>query len=166
LSPEPPTKNGRPRKLRETRLKLRETSSQRRALVKMGGRGTYKRGNRYVVAYRDPTGKQRKRFAKRLAQARVVKAALATGVHRGEYVEEAKTTLRLRRSLDRDLGGADGSRHPRQDPRRLPAPLGFRLDDEGQLIVAARRLRVSMRQVGSASQKTSLSSTRLGGSGE
>lgn len=47
--------------------------------------GIFKRGGRYVVVYRDPGGRQRKRFARTLAEARDVKAALRADVARGEY---------------------------------------------------------------------------------
>ena len=51
-----------------------------RALVKTTTPGIYKRGSRYVVRYRDPNGKQRKRFARTLAEARDLKATLTADV--------------------------------------------------------------------------------------
>jgi integrase len=61
--------------------------SQRRArpLVKTGTPGIYKRDSSYVVVGRDLSGKQVKRFAKTLAEARVKKAELRADVARGEY---------------------------------------------------------------------------------
>ena len=47
--------------------------------------GVYKRGGSYVVMFRDGAGKQRKRAAKTLNEARALKAALTTDVHRGEF---------------------------------------------------------------------------------
>jgi integrase len=47
--------------------------------------GIYRRGSRYVVVFYDPTGRQRKRSATTLAEARVLKASLAADVARGDY---------------------------------------------------------------------------------
>jgi integrase-like protein len=55
--------------------------------------GIFKRGNRYVVIYRDPTGRQRKRSARTLAEARDLKATLAADVARGEYRTLSKITF-------------------------------------------------------------------------
>jgi integrase len=55
--------------------------------------GIYKRGNRYVVIYRDPQGRQRKRSARTLAEARDLKAALNADVARGEYRSHSRTTF-------------------------------------------------------------------------
>lgn len=55
--------------------------------------GIYKRGGRYVVTYRDNGGKQRKRFARTLAEARRLKRGLSTDVDRGEYRESSRLTL-------------------------------------------------------------------------
>lgn len=49
--------------------------------------GIYRRGSRYVVTFRDPTGRRRKRSARTMAEARALKAALATDVARGDYRE-------------------------------------------------------------------------------
>src|SRR5690348_6683175 len=54
-------------------------------LVKTGTPGIYKRGGSYVVVGRDLRGRQVKKFAKTLAQARVKKAELRADVARGEY---------------------------------------------------------------------------------
>jgi integrase len=56
-----------------------------RRLVKTGTPGIYKRGGSYVVVGRDLRGKQVKKFAKTLAEARVKKAELRADVARGEY---------------------------------------------------------------------------------
>jgi integrase len=55
--------------------------------------GIYKRGNRYVVVYRDPQGRQRKRFAKTMAEARDLKATLRADVARGEYRQLSRTSF-------------------------------------------------------------------------
>src|SRR5690348_16672172 len=62
-------------------------------MIRTGTPGIYKKGNRYVVVFRDPTGRQRKRSARTLAEARTLKAALTADVKRSEYVEESKTTF-------------------------------------------------------------------------
>ncbi len=54
-------------------------------LVKTATPGIYKRGSRYVVVFRDAYGKQRKRSARTLAQARDLKSTLTADVARGEY---------------------------------------------------------------------------------
>jgi integrase len=56
--------------------------------------GIYKRGNRYVVRYRDPRGRQRKQFARTLAEARDLKATLTADVKRGEYRALSRVTFR------------------------------------------------------------------------
>jgi integrase len=55
--------------------------------------GVFKRGNRYVVVYRDRGGRQRKRFCRTLAEAKDCKAALRTDLRRGEYRELSSVTL-------------------------------------------------------------------------
>lgn len=52
--------------------------------------GVYRRGRRYVVMYRDPFGRQRKRSATTLAEARVLKSELTASVARGEYREQSR----------------------------------------------------------------------------
>ena len=64
---------------------MQEAFSQERRLVKTSTPGIYKRGSRYVVIFRDPHGRQRKRTARTLAEARDLKAALTADVKRGEY---------------------------------------------------------------------------------
>jgi integrase len=60
-------------------------------LVKTSTPGVYKRGSRYVVIFRDWQGKQRKRSARTLAEARRLKASLTTDVDRGEWVDSKVT---------------------------------------------------------------------------
>jgi integrase len=55
--------------------------------------GIYRRGSRYVVVFRDPLGKQRKRAARTLAEARDLKATLTADVRRGEYRTLSKVTF-------------------------------------------------------------------------
>src|SRR5436309_5119681 len=72
---------------------MQESFSQDRRLVKTSTPGIYKRGGRYVVVFRDPHGKQRKRSARTLAEARDLKAALTADVRRGEYRTLSKLTF-------------------------------------------------------------------------
>ena len=73
---------------------MRDGSSQDpRRLVKTGTPGVYRRGGRYVVVARDNRGRQVKRFARTLAEARDVKAALRADVSRGEYRATSKVTF-------------------------------------------------------------------------
>lgn len=62
-------------------------------LVKTTTPGIHKKDNRYIVVFRDPSGKQRKRSARTLAEARDLKAKLTADVVRGEYVAESKLTF-------------------------------------------------------------------------
>jgi integrase len=62
-------------------------------MVRTGTPGIYRKGNRYVVVFRDPHGKQRKRSARTLAEARMLKAALTADVSRSEYVAETKVSF-------------------------------------------------------------------------
>jgi integrase len=62
-------------------------------LVKTGTPGIYRKGRRYVVVFRDTTGRQRKRSARTLAEARTLKAALTADVKRSEYVEESRVSF-------------------------------------------------------------------------
>jgi len=55
--------------------------------------GVYRRGSRYAVTYRDPSGKQRQRSAATLAEARLLKAELTADVKRGSYREQSRLTL-------------------------------------------------------------------------
>jgi integrase len=69
----------------------RRTSSAK--MVKTSTPGIYKKGSRYVVTFYDRAGKQRKRSARTLAEARTLKSALSADVARGEYLAESKTTF-------------------------------------------------------------------------
>jgi integrase len=55
--------------------------------------GIYRRGSRYSVVYRDPGGKQRKRSARTLAEARDLKSALRADIARGEYRALSRVTF-------------------------------------------------------------------------
>jgi integrase len=72
---------------------MQEGFSQSRRLVRTGTPGIYKRGSRYVVVHRDPNGRQRKRSARTLAEARDLKAALTADVRRGEYRTLSRVTF-------------------------------------------------------------------------
>jgi integrase len=69
------------------------SQTDRQRLVKTKTPGIYTKGNRYVVVFRDPSGKQRKRFARTAAEARTLKAALTTDVHRGDYLEQSRVSF-------------------------------------------------------------------------
>jgi integrase len=56
--------------------------------------GVYRRGGRYVVVFRDSHGRQRKRFARTLAEARTLKNTLGADVARGEYRALSSATFR------------------------------------------------------------------------
>ena len=56
-----------------------------RALARTKYPSIYRRGGSYVVVFRDPGGRQRKRAAKTLAEARTLQSALRADVARGEY---------------------------------------------------------------------------------
>ncbi|MGH3114957.1 MAG: hypothetical protein ACRDOP_15955, partial [Gaiellaceae bacterium] len=62
-------------------------------MVKTSTPGVYKRGSRYVVTFRDPLGRQRKRSARTLSEARDLKATLTADVRRGEYRALSKVTF-------------------------------------------------------------------------
>jgi integrase len=66
---------------------MSDSSSQlvTRRLERTSTPGIFKRGKRYVVRYRDLAGKDRKRAARTLVEARRLKASLSTDVARGEY---------------------------------------------------------------------------------
>ena len=64
-----------------------------RELVRTGDKGIYKRGGRYVVVYRDMQGRQRKRAARTLSEARTLKATLTADVKRGEYRAVSRLTF-------------------------------------------------------------------------
>jgi len=65
----------------------------RRLLEKTGTPGVYKRGGGYVVVFRTLDGRQAKRCARTLAEARSLKASLTTDVRRGEYVEQRRVSF-------------------------------------------------------------------------
>jgi len=62
-------------------------------LVRTSTPGIYKKGSRYVVTFYDQAGKQRKRSAHTLRDARTLKALLSAEVARGEYLAEARITF-------------------------------------------------------------------------
>ena len=102
-------------------LPCRSTSSHDRRLVKTGTPGIYKRGSRYVVVFRDPNGRQRKRSARTLAEARDLKAALTADVRRGEYRALSKVTFAdYAAEWIEQLPRAHVAGHPPRDARRLP----------------------------------------------
>lgn len=55
--------------------------------------GVHRRGGRNVIAYRDPSGKQRRRTAATLGEARAMKAELSADMSRGEYRQQSRITF-------------------------------------------------------------------------
>lgn len=55
------------------------------ALKRTSVPGVYRRGRRYTIIYRDPSGRQRSRAAATLAEARILKSALTADIARGDY---------------------------------------------------------------------------------
>jgi integrase len=55
--------------------------------------GVYKRGGKYVVTFRDPEGRPRKRFAPSYTAAKALKASLTTAVDNGEYQARSQVTF-------------------------------------------------------------------------
>jgi integrase len=72
---------------------MQSASSQGRRLRKTSTPGIFKRGGRYVVVFRDPQGRQRKKSARTLAEARDLKAVLTADVKRGEFRALSKVTF-------------------------------------------------------------------------
>ena len=56
-----------------------------RKLERTNTPGVFRRGGSYVVVYRDPSGRQRKRSARTITEAKALKAQLSTDIRRGEY---------------------------------------------------------------------------------
>src|SRR5262249_22568083 len=55
--------------------------------------GFYRRGDRYAVRFRDPSGRVRQRTARTLAEARTLRASLLGDVARGEFRAQSKVTF-------------------------------------------------------------------------
>lgn len=64
-----------------------------RPLTRTSVPGVYRRGNAYVVVLRDDSGRQFKRFAETLAEARRLRAGLQADIDRGEIGETRRTTF-------------------------------------------------------------------------
>ncbi len=67
--------------------------STTRTLTTTATPGVFKRGAGYVVRFRDPSGRQRQRAARTLAEARRLRSELGADVSRGEYRPEAKISF-------------------------------------------------------------------------
>jgi integrase len=74
---------------------MSDSSSQlvTRKLERTSTPGIFKRGTRYVVIFRDPSGRQRKRSARTLTEARSLKSSLTTDVARGDYRTVSNVTF-------------------------------------------------------------------------
>lgn len=64
-----------------------------RVLVRTKHPGIFRRGDGYVVRFRDTSGKQRQRAARTLAEARRLRSELAADISRGEYRPDTKITF-------------------------------------------------------------------------
>jgi integrase len=62
-------------------------------MVKTSTPGIYRRGNRYVVPWRDHAGKQHKEYLRTLAAARDFKATRTADLRRGEFIAESRITF-------------------------------------------------------------------------
>jgi integrase len=62
-------------------------------LIRTSTPGIYRRGSRYVVDFRDASGRQRRRSAATLAEARLLKSALVADVARGEFRPASRARL-------------------------------------------------------------------------
>lgn len=69
------------------------TAPTSRALVRTRYPGVFRRGDGYVVRYRDPQGRQRQRAGRTLAEARRLRSELAADISRGEYRPDTKVTF-------------------------------------------------------------------------
>ena len=63
-------------------------------MIRTATPGIYKKGNRYVVVFREPTGRQRKRSARTLAEARgSIRASVTADKARGEFFQTSRVTV-------------------------------------------------------------------------
>jgi len=62
-------------------------------LVRTSTPGVYRRGSRYVVDFRDASGRQRRRSAATLAEARTLRSSLLADVARGEFRPASRARL-------------------------------------------------------------------------
>ena len=96
--------------------------------------GVFKRGNRYVVVFRDGEGRQRKVAARTLAEARKLKGARTADVARGEFHPQSRERFRKYAEawIERYQGtGRRGFREStRDDYRRLLHEFAFPFFDE------------------------------------
>lgn len=102
-----------------------EASTKAPRLVKTKTPGIYKRGRRYVVVYRDSQGRQRKRFAQTLAEARDLKSTLDGGRPSRRVPRAIAGHLRRVRGRDRRQGG-DALIFPGRGGGPLDASTAFR----------------------------------------
>jgi len=73
--------------------KTETTAPAGRALLRTRTPGVFRRGQGYVVRFRDPRGKQRQRAARTLAEARRLRAELGADISRGEYRPDTRITF-------------------------------------------------------------------------
>lgn len=74
-------------------IKATATTSLGRGLVRTKYPGIFERGSGYVIRFRDPSGKQRQRAARTLAEAKRLRSELAADVSRGEYRPDTRVTF-------------------------------------------------------------------------
>ena len=87
-----------------------------------GDPGIYRRGSRYVVRFRDKQGRSRKRSARTLAEARLLKKASEVDVARGEFHDSSNVTFEVyaRDWVENYRGRTKRGARP-QDDRRIQA---------------------------------------------
>jgi len=71
-------------------MQAQPTQPVSRRLERTSTPGIFKRGGRFVVIYRDATGRQKKRAARTIAEAKILKATLTADLARGEYRETSR----------------------------------------------------------------------------
>jgi integrase len=86
--------------------------------------GIYRRGDRYVVRYRDPTGRQRKRAAGSLREAQVIRAAAQiSGRQRPKHAQVLALLMMESGARPNELTALRSSDlRPRHAPSETPAP--------------------------------------------
>lgn len=100
--------------------------------------GVYKRGNRYVVVFRDADRRQRKESARTYDLARALKRERESEVARGEYLPTGKLTFHeyAREWIETYNGKRKGIRdRTRADYRRDLEAYAFRYFDDGKRLV-------------------------------
>ena len=75
-------------------MQQRSSGPSSRRLERTSVPGIYKRGSRFVVTFRDAAGRQHKRHARSLSEAKAIKAEATTDVRRGDYRTQSNVRFR------------------------------------------------------------------------